>query len=749
MHIDRNIEPFSEIPGLNPTPALRPLALALLALGLFGLVSAPITLAQSSAVAASAAAATVAADANDTNNDSGEDAEGQLLVSEEVFVEGDLPAIPTSNTVAAKLPLALSETPASVGVVDRQLIDEQGSFLLGDALRNLAGVNVHPGSGTFDFFVLRGLDSLSSGLILTDGAPEPETTSYQLYNVERVEVLKGPASFLYGGGPLGGTVNLVRKQPLSTDFTRLGLSFGSFSTSEATIDTNHRFETGFGEVDFRFNGVWQESDLYRDDKDSSTLALNPSFAFRVGDDTSVVVNLEFAEIEYKNDQGLPILFDGSIPNVPRTRSYQSPFDDSDQEALRLQVDVEHRISDRVTLRNKTYYRQLDWLSTSTTFNGVFPNPFTGDLLVSRNLVRLDDVQDFYGNQLELLFQVETGGVTHNLLAGIELARQTDAFDFSFGFLPLIDLVNPIESATDPFLFPAFGVDTTNDVVAPYLVDQITFNDRFQLLLGARYDRIDFEDSVAGVERDDDQVSPMLGVVLSPTDTVSLYASYGEAFAPQSTFAVAQTGRSTDPEESNQFEIGLKKQLFGGDGQLTLAFYQADRENVAIPDQTGILAQTGDQSAEGFELELQGKIRDGLRAFFSYAYTDSELTEFREIVVFGPGPLDFFVADRSGNVPAYTPEHLASFWLSQEVGSKWTVAGGARFVGEQFIDEDNVVELEDYVVLDAAIAYDSGPWRLSLNLRNLGDEEYFTRASSGNSVIPVAGFNATTGIQYRF
>ena len=151
-------------------------------------------------------------------------------IQDEVFVEGELPAIPTSNTVAAKLPLSLRETPASVGVVDHRLIEEQGSFLLGDALRNLAGLNVHPGSGTFDFFVLRGLDSLSSGLILTDGAPEPETTSYPLYNVERVEVLKGPASFLYGGGPLGGTVNLVRKQPLATDFTRLGLSAGSFST---------------------------------------------------------------------------------------------------------------------------------------------------------------------------------------------------------------------------------------------------------------------------------------------------------------------------------------------------------------------------------------------------------------------------------------------------------------------------------------------------------------------------------------
>ena len=669
-------------------------------------------------------------------------------IQDEVFVEGELPAIPTSNTVAAKLPLSLRETPASVGVVDHRLIEEQGSFLLGDALRNLAGLNVHPGSGTFDFFVLRGLDSLSSGLILTDGAPEPETTSYPLYNVERVEVLKGPASFLYGGGPLGGTVNLVRKQPLATDFTRLGLSAGSFSTWEATVDTNQTLG-GSGHASLRFNGVWQESDLYRDDKDSSTLALNPSLAFRVGDDTSVVVNLEYAEIEYKNDQGLPILFDGTIPDVPRTRSYQSPFDDSDQEATRVQVDVEHRISDRFTLRNKTYYRQLDWLSTSTTFNGVFPNPFTGDLLVSRNLVSLDDVQDFYGNQLELLFKVETGSVTHNLLAGVELARQTDTFDFAFGPLPLITLENPVETALAPFLFPAFGIDSTNDIVAPYLVDQITLSKKFQLLLGARWDNIDFEDNRLGVSRQDDEVSPMLGVVVLPTDSLSIYASYGESFAPKSTFAIGQNVRDFEPEASQQVEVGLKQSFLGGKGRFTLAFYQIDRENIAIPGATGFLAEIGDQSSEGFEFELSAEFAPGLRGFFSYAYTDSELTDFSDLVIFGPGPFDFFVADYSGNAPAYTPEHLASFWLSKTFDAGWGIAGGGRYVGEQFIDEDNIVELGDYVIFDAALFYDSGPWRLTLNLRNLGDEEYFTRASSGNSVIPVAGFNASTGIQYRF
>ncbi|MCB1058402.1 MAG: TonB-dependent receptor plug domain-containing protein, partial [Acidobacteria bacterium] len=167
-----------------------------------------------------------------------DDAAEGFLVEDEVFVEGRLPDIPTSNTVAAKLPLPLRETPASVTVIPTSLTEEQRGFILGDALENVSGVNVQTGNGVYDFFVIRGLDSVSSGLILTDGAPEPETTFYQLYNVDRVEVLKGPSAFLYGGSPLGGTVNLVRKQPEAERFTRAAGYGGSFGTFETTVDTN-------------------------------------------------------------------------------------------------------------------------------------------------------------------------------------------------------------------------------------------------------------------------------------------------------------------------------------------------------------------------------------------------------------------------------------------------------------------------------------------------------------------------------
>ncbi len=681
-----------------------------------------------------------------------DDERPKTVIEDEVFVQGSPPDIPSSNTVAAKLPLSLRETPASVSVVDAELLEQQDAQVMGDALRNVSGVNVQSVNGVSDFFVVRGLDSVSSGLILTDGAPEPETTFYQLYNVERVEVLKGPSAFLYGGSPLGGTVNLVRKQPLAGgDFTRLSLRGGSFGTYEGTLDTN--FVNDDGDFSFRLNGLFRSSDGYRDDKDSEIFAINPSFTWRPSERTSVTVNLETVDSEYKTDAGLPVFsanpFGGpqQIADVPRTRSYQSPFDISDQQLDRVQIDIQSDVSDTFTLRNKTWYRSLDWESRGTIFNGVFP-VFSQQLLF-RSLLSLDDDQTLYGNQLEGLWRLETGSVTHNLLLGVEISRLTDEFTFNVFNLPPLDLNTPFETAQQP-LFPipgqALGADAKQDVIAPYIVDQITFSEHFQLLLGARWDNLDFQDDAQRFAKNYDEVSPMIGVVVSPSEAVSLYANYSEAFAPPSTFGIAA---NLEPEESEQIEAGVKAELLDGRVQMSLAAFRVDRLNIAIPDAFGITRQNGDQRAEGLEFEIGGELAPGLRASLAYAYTDAELTNFAEIVFLPVQPPQFFVADYTGNTPAFTPEHLLNLWVSQRFDGGFTLAGGVRYVGEQFIDEDNGFELDDYVLLDASLAYDFGPWELQVNLRNLTDEEYFTRGFGNTSVLPAPGFEAHGGVAVTF
>ena len=221
-----------------------------------------------------------------------------------LFVEGSLPEVPDSNTIVTKLPLPLLLTPASVGVVAAPLLEEQGSVVLGDALRNISGLNVQTQNGVADYFLVRGFDSVANGLVLTDGAAEPEISFYQLYNIERVEVLKGPGGFLYGGNPIAGTVNMVRKQPAPGRFVDLGLSGGSYGTAGGTLDWN---AGGDGPFAFRLNGLWQDSDGYRDDKPSEVRGINPAFSWRTGDRSALNLNLEFLDTSFSPDAGIPLV----------------------------------------------------------------------------------------------------------------------------------------------------------------------------------------------------------------------------------------------------------------------------------------------------------------------------------------------------------------------------------------------------------------------------------------------------------
>ncbi|HKI03837.1 MAG TPA: TonB-dependent siderophore receptor [Thermoanaerobaculia bacterium] len=669
-----------------------------------------------------------------------------------LFVEGSLPYVPESSTIAAKLPLPLLKTPASVGVVTGWLLEEQGSSVLGEALRNVSGVNVQTQSGVADFFVVRGFDSIANGLVLVDGAAEPEISFYQLYNVERVEVLKGPGGFLYGGSPIAATINMVRRQPEPGGFLSLDLTGGSFGSQGGKVDWNLG---GEGDLGFRLNGLWQESDGYRD-RPSEVRAVNPGFTWRPDESSSLHVNLELLDTSFAPDSGLPLVTDffrpGSAPriasdiaDVPRTRSYQSPYDLSDQKTRRAQADYETQLSSRLTLRDKVYYRSLDWGSAATIFNGVFPT--VEGSMVSRSLILLDDRQEFLGNQLEAVFDAKTGGVTHQLLAGVEVTRLTDRFTLDVGLLPDIGLVAPVELAQGPvFLIPgqSQAADAASVVIAPYVTDQIALSDRFQVLLGARFDSIDYQDDVTSTERSFSRVSPMLGLVWSPRPELSLYANAGRGFAPPSSRVIGKR----EPEESEQAEAGVKANLWGGKAQTTFALYELRRENVAIPDRTGITRQTGSQRSRGAELELAAEPLPRLRTFFSYAYTDAELTRFTELVLTGFNPPAFTTLDRSGNRPAFAPEHLANLWVSRRFGNGIGAGLGGRWLSEQFIAEDNAFELDDTFTLNAALFYDLRGWSLGLHFENLTGEEQFTRGFGATSVIPAPGFAVHGSLAYR-
>jgi TonB-dependent siderophore receptor len=649
-----------------------------------------------------------------------------------VDVEAELPALPPFSTAATRLPVSLQDLPVTVSVVPRSLMRDQAGFVLGDALRNASGVTVGAGFGVFDFFTVRGFDSLTGALVLTDGIAEPESTFHPLYNVRQVEVLKGPAAFLYGGNALAGAVQIVRKQPLMARFAEASLTYGRFNTFEAAIDANtsRRDDT----LAFRLNGVWQGSDSHRDIGDGSIGALYPSVVWRPDEDTRLGASFEYVRSHWPPDSGLPFVGESGsqLAPVARERSYQSPFDASEQDVYRFRIEGERKLGDKLTLRNRLYFTQLGWDSTGTLLNGAFPFPPEERLFVVRTLVLLDDTQRLLGDQLELASSFQTGPVGHDLLAGVEVVRSTDRFVQDVALLDPLDLLDPVEPAGNPtpVTIPAFGLagDSRSLVSAPYVVDRLTLSRKWQAFVGARLDTISYEDVPSGTNRDDTKVSPLLGLVFAPTSTFSLHASAGTAFAPPSTQVIGPR----EPETSRQAEVGAKLQFREGKAFLGASAYTLEREDIAIPDSTGIFNQAGDQRSRGIEVDFSAELSPGFVTYANYAFTDSELTRFAEAVVTPAGPV---VLDRSGNATPFAPRHLFNLWISKELRNGFGAAAGLRALSEQFAGEDNRFRIPSYATVDAAVFYKMGRTRFAVNLKNLTGTEYATRGFGGVSAIP--------------
>lgn len=663
--------------------------------------------------------------------------------------------VATYNTVATKLAIPLKSTPASISVVTNQLVSNQGGVILSDALTNVSGVNVQSNFGVHEYFLVRGFNSLENGLLLTDNTREPEATYYNMYNMERVEVLKGPGAFLYGGNALSGTVNMVRKQPVFDEFVTIGGSYGKFNSYRAYIDA------GYGDpesgIALRLNGIAVGSDFYRDDKKNNTLALNPSATWRINDKVVIHADYEYANSEYKPDSGVPLVFDGNTfqlnqaPDVPRTNSYQTPFDFSDQIVHRAKADINIQLSKHVTLRDKLYYTEFDWKSRGTQLLGAFPVS-AEQALVSRSLSDLDDRQRLLGNQLELIVNFKTGTANHKLLTGLEVIRLTD--DYYLGVLPPldfqnpqipglppIDLYNPVETA-DPntVTFPFQESDARTRNVAPYFIDQIAFSPKFKLFLGGRFDAINYEAARvdAGFPSSPDtsysNFSPMAGLVVQPSQNTSIYANAGTAFGPPS----SQTVGTPKPEKSSQIEVGLKQDLFDGKLSATIALYNLEKENITVAIDQRQTRQVGSQRSNGLEVEFIAEPARKLLAFLTYAYTDAELTEFSEVDLFTG-----VVHDRTGNKPAFAPEHIVNLWASREFDNGFGLGAGVRYLSSQYIGADNVFQIDGYTTLDALAYYKIGNVRLGLNFKNLTSTEFESRGFNTFTIIPADPF-ATFG-----
>jgi iron complex outermembrane recepter protein len=625
-----------------------------------------------------------------------------------------------SATTATRTETPLRDIPQSIQVIPQQVLEDQQARDLNEALRNVSGVyQGNTFNNTRDDFILRGFSTLGfRSQIFRDGFRTSGRGFAQTSNIERLEVLRGPASVLFGALEPGGIINLVSEQPLAEPYFAAELDVGSYTFLRPSIDLSGPLNAD-RTVLYRLNAEYTYEDGFRDfEQDVSRIFLSPVIRWQIGDRTAFTAELEYLDEERPFDSGLPAI-GTEVADIPRDRILGEPNDIAENEELRLRYLLEHEFNDRLTLRNTFRYLSAD------TFDYAFrpgtADPETG--ILSRDIRSNDDYVESYSMQTNLIGEFTTGPLEHTLLLGVDLERQTVQGTNRGDTAPGINIFDPVYDQIDrPSRddLPLLNRDEQNrlDSLGIYLQNQITILDNLKLLIGGRFDIADRQNLnfVADSSTDayNDAFSPRIGIVYQPIEPLSLYASYSQGFVPS--LFTDENGALLEPERGTQYEIGARGELFDGGLIINLAAYEITKTNVATFDPVEFFAiPLGEVRSRGIELDVIGELTDGWNIVASYAYTDAEITEDLD-----PN----LVGRRVGQVP----EHGASLWTTYEL-QQGNLRGlgvglGVFFVGDRVDGTfDPVVELPSYVRTDAALFYRRNNWDVALNFKNVFDVDY--------------------------
>jgi catecholate siderophore receptor len=627
---------------------------------------------------------------------------------------------------ATKLDVPLRDVPQSVQIVDKELIRAQGAVDMKDVLRNVSGVAPAQGEGRRDQFYIRGFDATRDTLL--DGMRDDSLYFRDLGNVERIEVLKGPAAVLYGRGSAGGVINRVTKKPVKTPVREVTLSGGSDKFRRVDLDLGG---AAGEQAAFRVTGAYEASDNYRDVVNSERAVLAPSIAWTAGRDTSFLLQTEFLHQNRTPDRGIPSV-NGVPADVPVGNFYGERYDYAKTDAQNARFNVEHAFNDKLTLRNNFQYSKLKLDAINTRTLGLA----AANTQVRRQITYFPQDQSNFLNQTELAYQFDAGGIRHALLTGIELGHQKSGRLVRAAATTPVSLQAPQQLMAMPDL-AALPITIDNDfkadTVAWYAQDQVSFNEQWKMLAGVRADRFKQEqsDHRTGLvqNRTDSVWSPRIGVVYQPSQAHALYANVSRSFLPVGNdfFYGGKDFAQIKPVESLQKEIGDKSEWFGGRLQSTVSLYEITQRNVATKDPSdpaGVRqVQTGEQQSRGFEVDLTANLAQGWKVFANATVNHARITQSNNYKV--------------GNRPANIPKHAAGLWTNYELGHGFTIGAGAFYVGDRFAVEDNAVRLPSYVRLDAMLGYKGKNWEAGLNLNNLADKVYYESANNNFQIQPGA------------
>lgn len=660
----------------------------------------------------------------------------------------------TRSLTATKTETELRDVPQAITVVTREQIEDQAIQSMADAMRYVPGVGFAQGEGNRDTPVFRG--NASTADFFVDGIRDDVQYYRDVYNIERVEVLKGANAMIFGRGGSGGVINRVTRQANFERTAEVRLELGSYDHYRGTFDVGNSVAENFA---LRLTGLYEDTDTYRDGVYIKRWGLNPTAAFKLGEGTLATLSYEHFEDERTADRGIPSQ-NGRPFNTGTSTFFGDPGrSPTDSELDAVTAVLEHHFSNGAILRNRTRFATQDKF-----YQNVFPGAIvSGGTRVQISAYNNATSRDNIFNQTDLTFYADTGSVRHTLLVGAEFGRQeTDNLRLTGFFAAAPGLACTPASTTTlcplvtsptinvPITWAPSATDANNSGLAKtaafYVQDQIELTSQLQLILGLRYDNFqsDLRNNRTGANfsSEDDLWSPRVGVVYKPIEALSLYASYSNTYVPRAGEQLASlslTNQALDPEEFKNYEIGLKWDVLP-DLNVTAAIYQLDRTNVVVPDPANptLSILVDGQRTKGLELSASGNVTEKWSVIAAYAYQDAKITEAQSATV------------RAGNKLANTPEHSFALWNRYDVTDAFGVGLGVIHQTKRYASTDNLVQMPSFTRVDGALFYDiNEQFTAQLNVENLLDENYYPNAHSNNNITPGSPRAVKVGLTARF
>ena len=656
----------------------------------------------------------------------------------------------TQSSVATKIAVPLRDVPQAVNVVPKAVMRDQNALSVQDALQNVPGLSFSVGDGQRDQVTIRGFSAINDQFV--DGVRDDALYFRDLSNVERIEVLKGPSSVLYGRGSAGGLINRVTKKPRAEPVFEIGTTLGSKGQKRGEFDIGTA--SSDKEALFRLTGALEDSTSFRNQYFLERQVIAPSATFRLRPDTTLTVQADYLKDKRLADQGVPS-FRGRPVDVP-IGTYFGAANGRDRAFVESKVasgtvTLDHAFD--AGLKLHSVLRGYDYsLNRNYTTIGNVTTTANSTVTIAQTR-RLRDEKGTY-LQNELSQKVQWGDTQHQLLYGLELGRQNKSELLSSrNNVATYNLFNPVLATLAPLpanIVPSADNKNRVNIAALYLQDLVTLSPQWKVLGGLRYDKLEQtrDDRTArnvDMQRTDNTLSPRIGAVYQPTEQLSVYAGYSRSFQPiADSFVFRVNSDQLKPTQTENKELGVKLDI-GAKASLSAAVFDMSQTNIQVSDPANpnFSIPVGKQRTRGLELAFAGEIAPQWEVISGYSYMNGTITESTERTSAG--------TPFQGNTAALTPRHSLNLWLKRKFNERYYVAAGGRAESSRYASPDNLTVLPGYGVIHLGAGYEEKKFDVAVTLKNLLNRRYYVAGHSGANDYNMPGEprSLLVSARYRF